>query len=47
MKNWEPLVVKKLEATDLGDDPAHDLAHITRVVATAKALAATRGTRVQ
>ncbi|WP_437874336.1 HD domain-containing protein [Sorangium sp. So ce513] len=46
MKHWEPLFVKKLEATDLGDDPAHDLAHFTRVVTTAKALAVDEGARL-
>ncbi len=47
MKNWEALFVKKLEETDLGNDPAHDLAHFGRVVATAKAIAAEEGARLE
>ena len=46
MKHWETLFTKKLEETDLGGDPAHDLAHFKRVVATARALAADEGARL-
>ncbi|WP_437912458.1 hypothetical protein WME73_35755 [Sorangium sp. So ce302] len=38
--------MEKLEATDLGDDAIHDLAHITRMVATAEALAADEAVRL-
>ncbi|WP_437520185.1 HD domain-containing protein [Sorangium sp. So ce726] len=47
MKDWEALFAKKLEETDLGNDPAHDLAHFTRVVATARSLAADEGARLE
>lgn len=47
MRDWEARFVKKLEETDLGQDPAHDLAHFARVVATAKALAADEGARLE
>jgi uncharacterized protein len=39
LDHWEKIFQRQIEKTDLGDDPAHDLAHFKRVVATAKALA--------
>jgi uncharacterized protein len=39
-RQWEALFEKKILASDMGDDPAHDLAHFRRVVATAKQLCA-------
>ncbi|MBU6376842.1 MAG: HD domain-containing protein, partial [Bdellovibrionales bacterium] len=37
-KHWETLFEKKILASNSGNDPAHDLAHFKRVVATAKQL---------
>jgi uncharacterized protein len=39
LSKWEKIFEEKLAAVDLGNDPAHDLAHFRRVVKTAKALA--------
>lgn len=36
--HWERLLEQKIAATDLGNDPAHDLAHFRRVTATARKL---------
>lgn len=38
MENWEKLFEQKIIELDFGSDPAHDLAHFKRVVATAKKL---------
>ena len=35
---WEKVLESKIASTDLGNDPAHDLAHFRRVTATAKNL---------
>ncbi|NDD91704.1 HD domain-containing protein [bacterium] len=39
-KHWEAIFEKKILASNSGNDPAHDLAHFRRVVATAKKLCA-------
>ncbi len=41
--HWEHLLEKKIASTDLGDDPAHDLAHFRRVTATARKLCEEEG----
>jgi uncharacterized protein len=42
-KHWESLLEKKIQSADMGNDPAHDLAHFRRVVATAKQLCTEEG----
>ena len=39
-RDWEALFEKKILSSDMGNDPAHDLAHFRRVVATARQLCA-------
>jgi uncharacterized protein len=43
MKDWELKFENKIRETDMGSDPAHDLAHFRRVVATATQLAKNEG----
>ena len=42
-ESWEKRFEKKLNESNLGNDPAHDLAHFRRVVAAAKTLAEGEG----
>jgi uncharacterized protein len=43
LEEWEKRFEEKLREHDLGNDPAHDLAHFHRVVKTAKVLALEEG----
>lgn len=43
LEAWEKKFEQKLREADLGNDPAHDLAHFHRVVTTAKRLALEEG----
>lgn len=44
---FEPLFERKINESDFGSDPAHDLAHFKRVVATAKGLAQIENARLE
>ncbi len=44
---WEARFARFLEEHQEGSDPAHDLAHVARVVATAKTLAPAEGARAE
>ncbi|MES2965327.1 MAG: HD domain-containing protein, partial [Bdellovibrionota bacterium] len=44
--NWEPIFEEKIRSVATVDDPAHDLAHFKRVVATAKRLAEAESARL-
>ena len=43
LREWEKRFEQKLRDSDLGNDPAHDLAHFRRVVTSAKRLAQEEG----
>lgn len=47
LAEWESLFLKKLTAADLGDDPAHDVAHFKRVVAAARKIAQQESARLE
>ena len=46
LQSWEMRFERKIIDLDFGNDPAHDLAHFRRVVATAKRLAQEEGARL-
>lgn len=45
--NWEPIFEEKIRSVATVDDPAHDLAHFKRVVATAKKLAEAENAKLE
>lgn len=47
LNEWEPLFEAKISEVAKADDPAHDILHFKRVVATAKSLCAQEGAKLE
>lgn len=47
IQEWEPLLLAKISQVATSDDPAHDLLHFKRVVATAKSLCSQEAAKLE